>query len=84
MYNSISNMQRSYCFLKIFILAATKENKTKIITTMLLLLLSRISHFRLCATPETAAHPAPLSLGFSRQEHWSGLPFPSPMHESEK
>ena len=23
-------------------------------------------------------------LGFSRQEHWSGLPFPSPMHESEK
>ncbi|CAI9156092.1 unnamed protein product [Rangifer tarandus platyrhynchus] len=27
---------------------------------------------------------APLSLGFSRQEHWSGLPFPSAMHESEK
>jgi len=26
----------------------------------------------------------PPSLGFSRQEHWSGLPFPSPMHESEK
>ena len=31
-----------------------------------------------------AAHQAPRSLGFSRQEHWSGLPFPSPMHESEK
>ena len=31
-----------------------------------------------------AAHQDPLSLGFSRQEHWSGLPFPSPMHESEK
>ena len=30
-----------------------------------------------------AAHQAPLSLGFSRQEHWSGLPFPSPMHERE-
>ena len=30
------------------------------------------------------AHQAPLSLGFCRQEHWSGLPFPSPMHESEK
>ena len=29
------------------------------------------------------AHQAPLSLEFSRQEHWSGLPFPSPMHESE-
>ena len=31
-----------------------------------------------------AAHQASPSLGFSRQEHWSGLPFPSPMHESEK
>ena len=41
-------------------------------------------HVRLCATPEMAAHQAPLSLGFSRQEHWSGLTFPSPMHESEK
>ena len=29
-------------------------------------------------------YQAPVSLGFSRQEHWSGLPFPSPMHESEK
>ena len=50
----------------------------------LLLLLSRFSHVRLCATPWMAAHQAPPSLGFSRQEHWSGLPFPSPMHESEK
>ena len=47
-------------------------------------LLSRFSRVQLCATPETAAHQAPPSLGFSRQEHWSGLPFPSPMHESEK
>ena len=31
-----------------------------------------------------AAHQALPPLGFSRQEHWSGLPFPSPMHESEK
>ena len=50
---------------------------------LLLLLLSRFSCVRLCATPESAANQAPLSLGFSRQEHWSGLPFPSPMHESE-
>ena len=50
----------------------------------LLLLLSHFSHVGLCATPETAAYQAPPSLGFSRQEHWSGLPFPSPMHESEK
>ena len=51
---------------------------------LLLLLLSRFSRVQLCATPETAAHQAPPSLGFSRQEHWSGLPFPSPTHESEK
>ena len=50
----------------------------------MLLLLSHFSRVRLCATPETAAHQAPPSLGFSRQEYWSGLPFPSPMHESEK
>ena len=43
-----------------------------------------LSRVRLFATPWTAAHQAPPSLGFSRQEHWSGLPFPSPMHESEK
>ena len=43
-----------------------------------LLLLSSFSRVRLCATPETAAQQAPPSLGFSRQEHWSGLPFPSP------
>ena len=51
---------------------------------LLLLLLNRFSHVWLCATPQTAAHQAPPSLGFSRQEHWSGLPFPSPMHESGK
>ena len=50
---------------------------------LLRLLLSRVSRVRLCVTAETAAHQAPLSLGFSRQEQWSGLPFPSPMHESE-
>ena len=50
----------------------------------MLLLLSRFSRVRPCATPQTAAHQAPLSLGFSRQKHWSGWPFPSPMHESEK
>ena len=51
---------------------------------LLLLLLIRFSCVRLCVIPEMAAHQAPPSLGFSRQEHWSGLPFPSPMHESEK
>ena len=66
-----------------------RDDKTKTqiqgrLTPTLLLLLSRFSRVRLCATPQMAAHQAPLSLGFSRQEYWSGLPFPSPMHESEK
>ena len=51
---------------------------------LLLLLLSRFSCIWLCVTPQTAAHQALPSLGFSRQEHRSGLPFPSPTHESEK
>ena len=36
-----------------------------------------LSLFRLFATPRTVAHEAPLSMGFSRQEYWSGFPFPS-------
>ena len=37
-----------------------------------------LSRVRLFATPWTVAHQAPLSMGFSRREYWSGLPFPSP------
>ena len=37
-----------------------------------------LSGIRLFVTPWTVAHRAPLSLGFSRQEYWCGLPFPSP------
>ena len=37
-----------------------------------------LSHVQIFATPWTVAHQAPLSMGFSRQEHWSGLPCPSP------
>ena len=37
-----------------------------------------LSHVQLFATPWTAAHQAPLSMGFSRQEYWSGVPLPSP------
>ena len=51
---------------------------------LLLLLLSCFSRVWLFAIPQTAAHQPLLSLGFSRQEHWSGLPFPSPLRESEK
>ena len=37
-----------------------------------------LSRVRLFATPWTVAYRAPLSMGFSRQEYWSGVPFPSP------
>ena len=37
-----------------------------------------LSHVRLFTTPWAAAYQAPPSMGFSRQEYWSGLPFPSP------
>ena len=47
---------------------------------LLLLLLSHFSHVRLCVTPWTAAHQAPPSMGFSRQEYRSGLPLPSPSY----
>ena len=53
--------------------------------TSLLLLLLLLSHFSRVRLYVTLCSPpgSPPSLGFSRQEHWSGLPFPSPMHESE-
>ena len=64
--------------------AVIQSNAASIVYAAAKLLLSRFSRVQLCATPYTAAHQAPPSLGFSRQEHWSGLPFPSPMHENEK
>ena len=51
------------------------------ISLLLLLLLSRFSRVRLCATPQMAAHQAPPSMGFSRQEYWSGVPLPSPKNQ---
>ena len=73
-------------FPKVFIVV-TKDTFIRVKTKymlLLLLLLSCFSHARLCATPWIVAHQVPLSVGFPRQEYWSGLPFPSPMHESEK
>ena len=43
-----------------------------------------LSRVQLFATPWSLAYWTPPSMGFSRQEYWGGLPFPSPMHESEK
>ena len=41
-----------------------------------------LSHVWRLATPRTAAHQAPSSMGFSRQEYWSGVPLPSPLYDS--
>ena len=43
-----------------------------------------LSHVWLLATPWTAAHQAPPSMGFSRQEYWSGVPLPSPNQLTKK
>ena len=76
---------KNWCFWTV-VLKKTLESPLdwKEIKLLLLLMLSHFSRVRLCVTPWTAAYQAPWSLGFSRQEHWSGLPFPSPMKESEK
>ena len=55
------------------------EGVTPFYLLNILLLLSHFSRVQLCVTPQTASHQAPPSLGFSRQEHWSGLPLPSPI-----
>ena len=59
-----------------FTTSATWGAHMRWLLLLLLLQLSRFSCVQFCAW--TAAHQAPPSLGFSRQEHWSGLPFPSP------
>ena len=43
-----------------------------------------LSRVRLSATPWTVAYQAPPSMGFSRQEYWSGVPLPSPMTNLDK
>ena len=77
----------SFVILSCFFLSSAEltEKNIKVLTGLerSMLMLSRFSRVQLCATPQMAAHQAPPSLGFSRQEYWSGLPFPSPMHESE-
>ena len=47
-------------------------------TRMRVCILSHFGHVQLFVTPWTVAHQAPLSMGFSRQEYWSGLPRPPP------
>ena len=63
-----SNFQ--VCFPNSDLISETLENHV--------CMLSHFSRVRLYVTLRTAAHQTPLSMGFSRQDYWSGLPFPSP------
>ena len=81
---SIPNLFRGSKLIKLLNKLSGGCCNIKVDNTLLLRLLSHFSRVQLCVTPQTAANQAPPSLGFPRQEHWSGLPFPSPMHESEK
>ena len=68
------------CILAWMILAGNLESCSGLLWCLSshLCMLSRFSYVRLCATPWTVARQAPLSMGFSRQEYWSGEPFPPP------
>ena len=56
----------------------SKTSSEHLLLLLLLLLLSRFSRVRILVTPWTAAHQASPSMGFSRQEYWSGVPLPCP------
>ena len=68
LFPSFKNLYQ-YCHIELIV----------IVSLFLLLLLSHFSHVQLLATPLTAAYQAPLSMGFFRQEYWSGLSLPSPI-----
>ena len=55
-----------------------QHHPTQLTSNYMLLLLSRFSRVQLLATPWTAVYQAPPSMGFSRQEYWSGVPLPCP------
>ena len=82
-YKYIQNLLTllSNCLLELLSLYKYYQHRTIFIEKISLsvMLLSHFSRVRLCATPWTAAYQAPPSMGFSRQEYWSGLPLPSPV-----
>ena len=69
----IHNKPSEFCFLFLFLLILLSSS-----SSFLMLKVKSLSRVRLSATPWTVAYQAPLSMGFSRQEYWSGLSFPSP------
>ena len=66
------------CLLIFFLVDFSEECMCQRYLTCIFSSVQSLSHVRLFATPRTIAYQAPLSMGFSRQEYWSGLPCPSP------
>ena len=82
---------RAHSFPRVVFRIKEKRENLKFISFSSMLLLNvaaaAAKSLQSCQTvcdPTDGSPPGSLSLGFSSQEHWSGLPFPSPMHESEK
>ena len=63
-----TNVYKGETYVAVLVLHNTETQNT----------LGRFSHVQLFATPWTASHQAPLSVGFSKQEYWRGLPCPPP------
>ena len=77
----------SFCCLPLITLPIKLLARTSLFYLKILPAAAAAKLLQSCPTlcdPIDGSPPALLSLGFSKQEHWSGLPFPSPMHESEK
>ena len=66
--NEIMPSQATWMDIEIILLSKVSESEN----------VHCLSHVRLFTIPWTIAHQAPLSMGFTRQENWSGLPYPSP------
>ena len=79
-FSASSNLWNQLLFFYYFFLftSLATEIQGKTVFETILLPLSHFSPVCLFPTPWTIAHEAPLSIGFSRQEYWSGLPFPPP------
>ena len=75
----LSNMKVEFLrvYKSVFVKLKKKQSKTLFCLKWKVKVKS-LSHVRLFATPWTGVYQAPSSMGFSRQEYWSGLPFPSP------
>ena len=77
-YLSFSFWHTSLCIIGSRFIHLIRTDSKAFLFMLCYAMLSHFSRVWLCVTPQTAAHQAPPSMGFSRQEYWSGVPLPSP------